>query len=309
MQATTPTDTTTVPPQSEQLPATIQPEARGRATLEIIKALAGQPDQKEMLQQLIDAETARDLFDQDYRSARIYAMSGQFDDINGKTVEQSIATAMSKIRIGREWSMNESDAIAFIFFTNGRPAVMTEIMAAMIQRRGYNWDAEFHWADETYKGRPSKRCVGCTLWLKQYNSFKKVFESVVDRKGEQVSASFMEADADRALIWEKGKQIPLSEKWNFKAWTQDMYFWRAMSRLRKYHLTSIMRGAIQYELRHDIEIEPMAPQLPAPELQPSGQSEVAPEPKPRKLRDRILQPEQQESLLDPKPVREPGEGE
>lgn len=278
--------------ESQQQPQTTE-VFKPRATLEIIKILAATPANKEMLQQLIDAETARDLFDQDYRAARIYAMSGQFDDIKGMTPEQAISTAMAKIRIGRSWQMSESDSIAFIYWNNGKPAVMTEIMATKIQQAGYGWDIEWDWEDSAHKGKAYKRCTGCTLYLKQYNAQKNCWESVVDRDGKSVSAWFKEADADHAEIWEKGKQIPLSSKWNFKSWGQDMYFWRAMSRLRKYHLTSIMRGAQQYELRNEVYVDPAAPQLPAPEAPPEPVAEARP------LRDLIIEQEQG-SLLDGK---------
>jgi hypothetical protein len=265
---------------------------KGRATMEIIKILAGQPNQKDMLQQLIDAETSRDLFDQDYRAARIYAMSGQFDDIKGMSTEQAIATAMSKIRIGRSWGMNESDSVAFIYWLNGKPNVATEILATKIQQAGFGWDIDWSWEELTHKGKPWKRCTGCTLWLKAFNQRTNAYEPVVDRNGAAVSASFTEADADHAQIWEKGKQMPLSEKWNFKSWGQDMYYWRAMGRLRKYHLTSIMRGAQQYELRHETYVEPLPAALPAPETGSVNENQE-PEPENRPLRDKIIEAEQQ----------------
>jgi hypothetical protein len=280
------TDEPKAPPAPEE--AVLEVSKSNRATLEIIRILAAQPHQKEMLQQLIDAETAREVFDQDYRAARIYAMSGQFDDLKGMTAQQAIATALSKIRIGRSWGMLESDSIAFIYWTNGKPGVMTEILATKIQQAGFGWDIDWDWETLQHKGKPYKRCTGCTLWLKQLNSRTNEWEPVVDRNDQPVSAWFKESDADHAMIYEKGKQIPLSEKWNFKAWGQDMYFWRAMSRLRKYHLTSIMRGAIQWELRHDINVERMAPQIAGPEPEPEPEVEKRP------LRDQIIDAEKEE---------------
>jgi len=286
---------TTEEPKQEAPQQSVEVATKGRATLEIIRILADKGNQKEILQQLIDAETARDLFDQDYRAAKIYAMSGQFDDIKGMTPEQAIATAMSKIRIGRSWGMNESDSVAFIYWMNGKPNVATEILATKIQQAGYGWDIDWSWEDLTHKGKPWKRCTGCTLWLKAYNQRANAWEPVVDRNGDCVSASFTEADADHAMIWEKGKQMPLSEKWNFKSWGQDMYYWRAMGRLRKYHLTSIMRGAQQYELRNETYVEPLPAALPAPSDSQQGEPEPVAETKP--LRDRIIEAEQGE-LLD-----------
>jgi hypothetical protein len=191
----TPTTEETPPPQTPEVTT-----KGGRATLEIIRILAGQPNQKDILQQLIDAETARDLFDQDYRAAKIYAMSGQFDDIKGMTTEQAIATCMSKIRIGRSWGMPEADSIAFIYWLNGKPNVATEILATKIQQAGYGWDIEWDWDTVTHKGKPHKKCAGCTLYLKAYNSNTNSWEPVVDRNDEPVSASFKDYDADTAMI-------------------------------------------------------------------------------------------------------------
>jgi hypothetical protein len=278
-----PNATESAPPPIQAALEISQSPNRTRATVDLIRILAEHPEHSSYIKQLVEAEAQRDLFDQDYRTARVFAISGKFDDIKGSTPEQAVAQAMTKIRIGREWGMNDSDSIAFIYFTNGRPAVMTEILATKVQQAGYSWDID--WDFEKTKGKNNKewnRCVGCTLWLKQFNRDTNRYEPVLDRKGQAISASFTEADADNAEIHERGAKIALSAKWNFKAWPQDMYFWRAMSRLRKYYLTGIMRGAIQFELATDYEPVTSAPALPAP-----AEEETAP-PERKPLRDRIL---------------------
>lgn len=264
------------------------PQPPRRATLEIIQMLTDRDMQQQYANQLIQAEVARDLFDQDYRLARIFAMSGKFDDLKGETAEQAISCAMAKIRLGRSWGMNESDAIAFIYFTNGRPNVMSEILATKIRQAGYAWDTDWHEETVQHKGKPVKKCTGCTLWLKQYQQTTNSYMPVLDRKGAPVSASFTDYDADTAQIWEKGKQISLSEKWNFKSWGRDMYFWRALGRLRKYHLTDVLRGGEIRELVGEVSIE--EPQLLAAP-QPEGEQPAA-----RSLRDRVIE---QADLLDP----------
>jgi len=247
---------------------------KSRAIVDLIKVLATHPEHADYLRQLVAAETQRDAFDQDYRTAKVFALSGRFDDIKGSTPEQAVATAMAKIRIGREWGMNDSDSIAFIYFVNGRPAVMTEIMATKIQQAGFHWDIEWHTRDELYKGKTLPRCVGCTLWLKQLSRETNRYEPVLDRKGDPVSASFTEMDAEAGKLLDKAV---------WKAYSQDMYFWRALSRLRKYHLTSVMRGAVQMELAGD--------DLPAPEIrkQIDSPKPEAVEPPRKPLRERILE--------------------
>lgn len=258
-------------------------DAKIRASVELIRILSEHPEHAQYLKELVAAEAQRETFDQDIRLARVFALSGKFDDIKGATEMQSIASAMAKIMIGRQWGMNDADSIAFIIFINGRPSVMTEIMAARMQQAGYSWDTEFHYSEEPGKPKFRKKCVGCTLWLKQYSRDTNRHEPVMGRNNEQVSSSFTEDDAEAAGLL--GKAGP------WKQWTQDMYFWRAMSRLRKYHLTSIMRGAIQAELASDYAPPTMAPQLAAPAEAPAEEER-------KPLRERILAQEEQGSLLD-----------
>ncbi len=196
--------------------------------------------------QMIAAEIARDLFDQDARLAKVFAQSGVFSDLTGMTEQQAIATAMTKIRLGRSWDINEADAMQFIFFNNGRPGIMNELYAAKIRDAGYDWDVE-------WLGDDSDKPTGCRLWLKKWSSEVRDYQPVLTRDGKQVSESFTKQDADTALIWEKGKQVPLSMKWNYQSWARDMYFWRALTRLRRFHVTNILRGAMLQEEAQDIQ--------------------------------------------------------
>jgi hypothetical protein len=207
---------------------------------------------QEYLRQMVEAEVARDVFDQDWKLARVFAMSGVFADLQKADPDAAIATAMAKIRLGRSWGINEADAMQFIFFTNGRPAVMNELFAAKMRDAGLDWDVEWHWDQPDPKKR--RACVGCTLWLKRWDDAQKKSIPVLDRNGQQISESFTKDDADTALIWEKQRQIKLSEKWNFVSWARDMYYWRALSRLRRFHATNVLRGAVTA-----VEAEAMEP--------------------------------------------------
>jgi len=264
--------------------------------MEILKLLMADTsgNYRYLVEELVRANNEKELFDQDWRMAKQFAMSGDFADITGSTQEQAIAKAMSKIQMGRNWGMLPADAMANVYFLNGKPGVGTDYLASKIQQAGYGWDAQWHEETVEYKkGKTWEKCIGCTLWLKSYNRLTNHWEPVVDREGKPVKASFTEGDAENALIWEKEQgqqragQKPLSEKWNYKSWGRDMYFWRAMSRLRKYYLTGILRGAIQVELADDYEIPaaPVPPQLAEGPAQPEA---------PRKsLRDFVLETEQQ----------------
>lgn len=223
-------------------------EVSKRPMMEVLNLLSGDPEMaRAYAKEVVGQEVARAVFDQDWRLAKVFALSGVFADIQGTTEQQAISTAMAKIQLGRSWNINPSDAMQFVYFTNGRPAVMNELFASKMRDAGLDWDIDFEYETETVNGRKRKKCIGCTLWPKRWNNSKGAYEAMKDRHGDDVSVSFTKDDADSAMIWEKGKQIPLTEKWNFKAWAEDMYFWRALSRLRRRFATNILSGVLMRE--------------------------------------------------------------
>ena len=237
-----------------------------RVTVDQLAALPDSDRRNNWINSLVDVEVARQTYAQDRALAREFAISGQFDDIKGTSMEQAVATAMVKIQLGRAWGFNAADSIRYIYFTNGRPALENEIVASKLQQAGYDWDVEFLEETGQHKGKPWQRCVGCKLWLKKVVNGR--MEPLLDRNGQPISVAFTEADADHAMIWEKGKQIPLSEKWNFRAWARDMYYWRCIGRVKKYHAPHVLRGA---SLRDEaLEVMPadavqLPQELPPPE--------------------------------------------
>jgi hypothetical protein len=244
---------------TEQLQAL---EVSKRPMMEILNLLSGDPEMaRSYAKEVIGQEVAKAVFDQDWRLAKVFALSGVFADIQGTTEQQAISTAMAKIQLGRSWNINPSDAMQFVYFTNGRPAVMNELFAAKMRDAGFDWDTDFQYEETALNNRKRRQCVGCVLWPKRWNANKNAYESIKDRHGDDVSVSFTRDDADAALIWEKGKQIPLSEKWNFKAWAEDMYFWRAISRLRRRFATNVLSGVLMPE-----EAEELAPATERPKI-------------------------------------------
>lgn len=295
MQPTATQPPETVPGESPKtiIPAPAQPPVeRARLTVEQLGALAN-VDQSQVtvwVQALVDAEVARQNYAQDRALARDFAVSGQFDDLKGMTSEQAIATAMVKIQLGRAWGFNAADSMRYIYFTNGRPSVENEIVAAKLQQAGYDWDTDWLEEDIQHKGRPAKKCIGCTLWLKKWSKAEQRFKPVLDRNEKPVSVSFTQYDADTAQIWEKGKQIPLSQKWNFQSWGRDMYYWRSISRLKKYHAPHVLRGAVaREEALEMMPVEVPPPELP-PELQPPDKPQQieAGEPKRQSLKSQMM---------------------
>jgi len=246
-------------PQEAATVTTVQPHQR-RATLDILDLISETEFRQQYAKDLVSAEIARDAFDQDWRLARVFATSGIFEDIKGQTPDQAISAAMAKIQMGRSWGIGPADSMQFIYFQKGKPSIQNEIIASKMRQAGYDWDID--WRDDT-----KKRCVGATVWLKRWNPDAKKHVPVVDRNGNPVSQSFTLEDAQNAMIWDSGKQIPLSEKWNYKSWPQDMYFWRCIARLKRYHATDVLCGAKTAE-----EVEEM---MPTDYRTPTGSAEAA----------------------------------
>ena len=78
---------------------------------------------RDYAKQIVEVELARDIFDADWKMARIFAMSGEFSDLKKQDTQAAVATAMAKIQLGRSWGIDAASAMRFIFFTNGKPGI------------------------------------------------------------------------------------------------------------------------------------------------------------------------------------------
>lgn len=260
---------------SAQIAEEVIKEVPKRTNAELLDLIiqAGESSQA-YAKQIVESELARDAFNQDQRLAKVFAVSGVFADLKTATEMQAIATAMTKIQLGRSWGVNAADAMQFIYFTNGRPAVMNELFASKLKDAGYDWDTAFHY--EKVGGK--KKCIGCTLLPKKLNRETGRYEPMMAKVATDSGAfqdvplevSFTKDDADNAMIWEKGKQIKLSDKWNFQSWAEDMYFWRALGRFRRRYVANVLSGAVPKE---EIEDYAPAPAAPAPLFKIGEQSD------------------------------------
>jgi hypothetical protein len=269
--------TTSAPAAPAVVPPLEETRSAPRITFEQLMSLPDNEYRTRWMNSLIEADTARQNYAQDMALARQFATSGQFDDLKGQTPAQGIATAMVKIQFGRTWKLEPADAMRSIYFTNGRPSIENEIVAARLQAAGIEWSTEFEEESYEHKGRPASRVIGCTLYLMRMNPSTGRLELWLDRQGNQRKVTFSQADADTAQIWEKGKSIPLSDKWNFRSWSRDMYYWRAVSRVKKYHAPNVLRGALSQA--EALELPPPEP-APVPKVEIVGMPEVQAEPAP-----------------------------
>jgi hypothetical protein len=241
-----------VVPDAEFLPQESASRSNSAEFKGLLEQIIEQSSKEGYARQVVESELSRSLYDQDIKLASVFAQAGCFDDIKGSTPKQSIALAMTKIQLGRSWGLEPADAMRFVYFQGGRPCVESDIIASKLQDSGWDWDIE--WTEK--KDGDRVICIGCTLWVKRWDAKHEKSSPFLDRAGKPVSVSFTKADADVAMIWEKGKQIPLSEKWNYRSWARDMYFSRSITRVRRYHAPNVMRGAVSRQEVSDVQEGP-----------------------------------------------------
>lgn len=216
---------------ASQPPPPAPPQQPKRSILETILAASDNPASAELTQQAMTFELQRSAFEQDYRLARVFFEAGVFNDLKDKSPEQGIAIAFAKVQIGRGWQMNAGDAMQFIYFDrNGTPQIRGEYLAARMKAAGYFWTVE------------QLKPAGCRLWPKYKG------EAILDDKGIPVFVEFTQEDAQTAgLVGDKDK---------FSAWkgyAKDMYYWKAIARLKKQYAPEIMLGAGIAELGEESE--------------------------------------------------------
>ncbi len=185
---------------------------------------------------ILDIEVQRGQAAEDWQLAKLFYQSGIFSDMKNKSAEEGIATAFAKIQLGRGWGMNAGDAMQFLYFDkNGRPQVMSEYIAARMRRAGYAWDIVF-------LGAPDK-CTGVTLHPKFQGS--PITEGNPPRPA---TVTFSEADAKAAGLLDKDGP--------WKTYRKDMYYWKAIARMKRYYATDVLAGVAVAELDEQAEYEP-----------------------------------------------------
>lgn len=225
-------------PQKKQDSPALPPEDRKReAALTLLEKVADETTRNT----IIAAEVERSIFEQDHRLARVFQISGQFKDLKSCTEEQGIATAMAKIRLGRGWNLNETESMQFVVFINGVPTIQNEIIASRLMDAGYFWD--LIWEEKPDPSGGGVITTGCTFLPKFRKSPSSEYEPMLDGAGKPVKLHFGHYEASRTNIYEGGKTIKLSDKWNYVAYPRSMYFWRNIAMFRRQYATNILSGA------------------------------------------------------------------
>lgn len=210
-------------------------------------------------------------FEFDQRRAKVYAISGMFGGKPGDkiTLEEAVAQALVRIELGESMGFSAAESLQGINVIANRAAVSAELQAARMQAAGFGWDVEFHWAGREYESE----CTGCTLWMK----FRQ--RPMLDHSGQQVSVSFLKSHAlqMKTTIWENGakKRVTLLEKWEHGegALKEDMYFARAITRLRRRHAPAVMSPSVlSIDEAMDLESEPVTVVMSEAKPEPEKQS-------------------------------------
>jgi hypothetical protein len=137
-----------------------------------------------------------------------FAASGMFKDIT------DMPKALVKMMFGRELGLQPIASVANLDVFEGKVRMPALLIGALIKRQGYNY-------------RPTKTDdKGCTM-------------AFFGRNGEQIgSASFTEEHAKKVIQGSKR----LLDKDNWKCWTEEMYFWRALTKGARQFFPEVFAG-------------------------------------------------------------------
>lgn len=197
----------------------------------------------------------REDFGHKQRLARLFAVSGCFQDIKTKNIpeEQAIAQAFVKIELGESMGFTAAESMQGVHLISGTPAVNAQLRAARMQRAGFSWEIDWFYDDKGF-------CTGCRLWL--YRNGKPILKPARNEAGEplvidgkvqmeQVSVAFLRRDAERLMtkIWDQGDGKPprtasVLEKDNWKNTPANMYFARAVTNAQRWYAPGVLSGDI-----------------------------------------------------------------
>ncbi len=163
---------------------------------------------------------------------KMFAESAVFPDV------KSAAQGAVKILAGREVGLSPMQAISSFYFVNGRLAMVTQAMAALIKKSGkYDYQVD------------SQTAEGCTISFYLVNGKReKIGESVFDK-----------AKAAKAGIINKD---------NWKNYPENMYFARALANGARWFCPDAISGFYTVEELQDLEPEKVKETI---EITPEGE--------------------------------------
>ena len=224
-------------------------EASGGGMSLLMKAV-GESEQRARDQIILTSE----MFKHKQRLAGLFALSGCFSDIKGKTQQQALAQAFVKMELGASMGFTDAESMQGINLIQGTPSISAQLRAARMQRAGYSW--EIDWFEDA-----QGNCTGCRLWLS--HNGHPVLKPKRDEDGnvilnddqqpihEQVNVGFLKKDAEKLMtkIWDvpqpgtRDKTFRVAsvlEKDNWKNTPMNMYFSRAVTNLQRWYAPGVL---------------------------------------------------------------------
>jgi hypothetical protein len=209
---------------------------------EVVLAEAGRPDTTKALQ-LGGGLTLEEI----KSIGQVFQQSGMFKDT------KSAAQAITKVLAGQELGVPPMQAMRGIHVVDGNPQLSAGLIGALIKRSN-RYDYRVVTSDDTE----------CKLEWRQRTD-AGAWEVVGESK-------FTIAQAEHVPTKEYGREIKLSEKTNWKTYTEDMLFARALTRGARRYCPDVFGGAV-YTLG---EAAPDQDDLPAPYVQPTPDAAYKP---------------------------------
>lgn len=166
-------------------------------------------------------------FSQVQRMAVAYVASGQFKDLRAGGAKAAVATCVSKILIGLEHNILPSQALAGVYFVNGRHAFEAQTLASILGKAGYSF-VPVKMSEEA-----------CTI-------------EVRGPDGEVVGVPYTYTMA-------KAKQANLTGKGPWKTSPENMLFARALTNAIRFNLAGKFGGTLYLKE----ELEDVVPEPPA----------------------------------------------
>lgn len=177
-------------------------------------------------------------------AARIMAKSGCFADVKGADEETSIARAVVKIAIGRDYGFSAAESMQHIELIQGRPSIAAHARAAKMKAAGYSW--KFLKFDAS----------GCNI-------------EVFDKKGERLG--------DASFTMEDAKRMGLADKDNWKKNPRNMLYCRAISNAQRWYAPEVLSTSLASteelvdESPARFKPEPMHATISLEDIKPSGE--------------------------------------
>lgn len=236
-------------------------------TKELDGGLLGQIADETQRKELTGALVEQQKFELNQRRAKMFSVSGLFEDTKNVTPgsQVGVARAMVKIELGASMGFSAAEALQGIHVINGQTAISSALRAGRMQAAGYDWEIQWHGSETA--------CTGCTLWLLKdgkpllVHRRDKDGNILFDQDGnaivDQAHVSFLESDAKRMMTTQwvnnQKQRVSILEKDNWKMSPRNMYFARAVTNAQRFYAPKVLSVSLMsVEEAEDIDLDRVA---------------------------------------------------